>query len=294
MDKIVLVTGASSGIGKETVKMLLKEGGYKVYAAARRIERMADIQELGAIVARLDVTDQESSEKLIDKIITESGGLDILVNNAGYGSLGSIEDVPIEEAKKQFEVNVFGLSLLIQNTLPVMRKKGKGLIINVSSVGGKMSTPLGGWYHSTKFAVEGLSNSLRMEVKPFGIDIVLIEPGPILSEWSKIATDNMIKTSGEGAYKEMAVLMARNFSLMYHERHTSTSETVALSLMKAIKSKRPKTRYPTGRYARLILFSRKMLCDRQFDKIVSVLIKDSAILRYLSNQFKKNEIQNQV
>lgn len=102
MDKIVLVTGASSGIGKETAKMLLKEGGYKVYAAARRIERMADIQELGAIVARLDVTDQESSEKLIDKIITESGGLDILVNNAGYGSLGSIEDVPIEEAKKQF------------------------------------------------------------------------------------------------------------------------------------------------------------------------------------------------
>jgi len=147
MDKVVLVTGASSGIGKETVLMLLKEGGYKVYAAARRIERMADIQEKGAIVVKLDVTDRESSEKLVDKIIAESGALDILVNNAGYGSLGSIEDVPIEEAKKQFEVNVFGLSLLIQRVLPEMRKKGKGLIINVSSVGGKMSTPLGGWYH---------------------------------------------------------------------------------------------------------------------------------------------------
>jgi NAD(P)-dependent dehydrogenase (short-subunit alcohol dehydrogenase family) len=294
MDKIVLVTGASSGIGKETVMMLLKEGGYKVYAAARRIERMADIEEQGAIAVKLDVTDRESSEKLIDRIIAESGGLDILVNNAGYGSLGSIEDVPVEEAKKQFEVNVFGLSLLIQKVLPVMRKKGKGLIINVSSVGGKMSIPLGGWYHSTKFAVEGLSNSLRMEVKPFGIDVVLIEPGPIISEWSKIATDNMIKTSGEGAYKEMAVLMSRNFGLMYHERHTSKSSTVAKSIMKAIKSRKPRTRYPTGRYAGIILFSRKIMCDRLFDKVVSMLIKDSAILRYLSNQFKKNEIENQV
>ncbi len=289
MDKIVLVTGASSGIGKETVLLLLKEGGYKVYAAARRIEMMSDIKEKGALVEKLDVTDEGSVRELVAKINSESGGIDILLNNAGYGSLGSIEDVPLEEAKKQFAVNVFGLASLIQLVLPKMREKGKGLIINVSSVGGKMSMPLGGWYHSTKFAVEGLSNSLRMEVKPFGIDVVLIEPGPILSEWSTIATDNMIKTSGEGAYKNASLLMARNFGLMYQENHTSTSLDVANTIMKAIRSRRPKTRYPTGKYARTILFFNKILCDRMFDKMVSQLMKDSGIMKFLAARLEKNK-----
>lgn len=289
MDKIVLVTGASSGIGKETVLLLLKEGGYKVYAAARRIEMMGDLKEKGAFVEKVDVTDEESVKELVAKINTESGGIDILLNNAGYGSLGAIEDVPLEEAKKQFAVNVFGLAALIQLVLPKMREKGKGLIINVSSVGGKMSMPLGGWYHSTKFAVEGLSNSLRMEVKPFGIDVVLIEPGPILSEWSKIATDNMIKTSGEGAYKNSSLLMARNFSVMYQENHTSTSLDVAKTIMKAIRSRRPKTRYPTGRYSSTILFFNKILCDRTFDSFVSQLMKDSGIMKFLAAQLEKNK-----
>ena len=165
-----LVTGASSGIGEETARELQKRG-FTVYAAARRVERMAGLKADGINVLKMDVTDEKSVKAGIAKILKETGRVDVLINNAGYGSYGSVEDVPIAEAKYQFDVNVFGLALVTQLVLPHMREKRSGRIINISSIGGRIYEPLGGWYHATKFAVEGLSDSMRVELKPFGIKV---------------------------------------------------------------------------------------------------------------------------
>jgi len=164
---VALVTGASSGIGKETVKKLL-EAGYTVYAAARRVEKMNDLADLGASILKMDVTDRVSIEAGVTNILYGERSIDVLVNNAGYGSYGAIEDVPLEEVRRQFEVNIFGLARLTQLVLPGMREKRFGKIVNVSSMGGKIYTPFGGWYHATKHALEGLSDSLRLETAPFG------------------------------------------------------------------------------------------------------------------------------
>lgn len=290
MVKTVLVTGASSGIGKATVLLLLNKSGYKVYAAARRLEKMYDLKEKGAIPVWLDVTNSKSIESLVERINSEAGGIDILINNAGYGSLGSVEDVSIDEAKRQFEVNIFGLARLVQAVIPKMREKGFGKIINISSIGAKFSIPLGGWYHSSKHALEGLTNSLRQEVKEFGIKVILIEPGPIISEWSTIATENMLKNSVEGSYKEMAKIMSGNFRLMYSEKHTSKSTDVAKVILKAIEAKNSKVRYIAGRYSRLILFVRSIVCDKLFDRLTEIMTKESTILKFLHKRFEKNRM----
>ena len=152
MNKVALVTGASSGIGEATVRKLLAEG-YKVYAGARRVERMQPLRQAGASLLALDVTDDASMVAAIDTIRKQEGRLDVLVNNAGYGSYGALEDVPMEEARRQCEVNLFGLARLIQLSTPMMRSQGSGAIVNITSIGGKMHEPLGAWYHATKFAV---------------------------------------------------------------------------------------------------------------------------------------------
>lgn len=166
MKKVVLITGASSGIGKETAKLLIKDG-YIVYGAARRLDKMNDLKELGVTLLEMDVTNDNSMVRGIQKIIETEHRIDVLVNNAGYGSFGALEDVPISEAKYQFDVNIFGLARLTQLTLPHMRKQQSGKIVNISSMGGKFGEPHGAWYHATKFAVEGLSDSLRMELTQF-------------------------------------------------------------------------------------------------------------------------------
>src|SRR5437879_11777956 len=167
--KVALVTGASSGIGASAARKL-HDLGYVVYGAARRVERMKDLADAGIEVLPMDVTDQESMRDGVRRIIDAHGRIDVLVNNAGYGSYGAIEDVPLDEARAQFEVNVFGAAALIQLVTPHMRAQGSGRIINISSMGGKIYTPFGGWYHGTKFALEALSDSLRNELRPFGID----------------------------------------------------------------------------------------------------------------------------
>ena len=202
-NRTALVTGASSGIG-ETTALRLLELGFTVYGAARRVERMSALADAGVKILKMDVTDDASMVSGIEQIIAETGRVDVLVNNAGYGSYGALEDVPMSEAKYQFEVNVFGLARLTQLVLPHMREQRSGHIVNVSSVGGKIYEPLGSWYHATKFAVEGLSDSLRLELKPFGIHVVVIEPGAIKTEWSGIAADGLVKTSGDTAYAEQA------------------------------------------------------------------------------------------
>ena len=202
MRKVVLITGASSGIGKETAK-LLADGGFIVYGTARRLSKMQDLKKGGVKILKMDVTDDYSMVKGVNEILKKEKRIDVLINNAGYGSFGALEDVPISEAKNQFEVNIFGMARLIQLVLPHMRKQNSGKIINISSMGGKFGEPHGSWYHSTKFAVEGLSDSLRMELKPFNIDVVIVEPGAVKTEWNKIAGENLEKTSGNGAYKNL-------------------------------------------------------------------------------------------
>jgi NAD(P)-dependent dehydrogenase (short-subunit alcohol dehydrogenase family) len=266
--KVALVTGGSSGIGECTVRELLG-AGFTVYTAARRVERMQPLAELGAHVFAMDVTDDASMVAGIERIITEQGRIDVLVNNAGYGSYGAVEDVPIDEARRQFEVNVFGLARLTQLVTPHMREQGSGRIINISSIGGKFYEPFGAWYHAAKFAVEGFSDSLRLELKPFGVDVVIIEPGPIITEWNEIARDSLLERSGSTDYARYARRAHKVLTEFDKPGRASKPEAVARKIVKAATTRHPAPRYPVGRGARVITGSRDHLPDRLFDQVVS-------------------------
>src|ERR1035437_2054877 len=238
MKKVALVTGASSGIGKETAKLLAQKG-FTVYGAARRVDKMIDLEAVGVKLLLMDVTTEDSMVKGVNQILQNEKRIDILVNNAGYCSFGALEDVPISEAKYQFEVNIFGLARLTQLVLPTMRKQHSGRIINVSSIGGSFGEPHGAWYHATKYAVEGLSDSLRMELKQFGIDVVIIKPGAIITEWSSIARENLLKVSGNSDYKILANKHANMF--VNADKRGSKPIVVAKTIIKAALSNNPKT-----------------------------------------------------
>lgn len=227
---------------------------------------MNDLKKLGVTLLEMDVTDDESMVRGIQKIIKNEKRIDVLINNAGYGSYGALEDVLTSEAKHQFDVNIFGLARLIQLVLPYMRNQQYGKIINISSMGGRFGEPHGAWYHATKFALEGLSDSLRMELKQFNIDVVIIEPGAIKSEWGEIAKENLLKVSGNTAYKNLATKHADLIDQTY-KRIGSEPIVVAKTIAKAINSKNPKTRYAVGGGAKLLLFVRRVLSDKLFDKI---------------------------
>ena len=264
MIKTTLVTGASSGIGEETVKGLLA-AGHIVYAGARRVDRMQPLAEAGAHLLTLDVTDDASMTVAVESILQETGRIDVLVNNAGYGSYGALEEVPLEEARRQFDVNIFGLARLIQLVLPTMRAQRSGRIVNISSIGGKFGEPFGSWYHATKFAVEGLSDSLRMELHPFGIDVVVIQPGATHTEWATIARDSLVKFSGDGPYREGARSHAKLMELGDQGSMPAKPSVVAKTIIRAVQARKPKTRYATGGLARTMLFTRRILSDRAFD-----------------------------
>ena len=265
--RVVLVTGASSGIGKETAR-LLRMNDFVVYGAARRTERMSDLKSEGIHILSLDVTDEKSIETCVGTILEREGRIDVLVNNAGYGSYGAIEDVRIDEARRQFEVNLFGLARLVQTVLPSMRQNGFGRIINISSMGGKIYTPFGGWYHATKFALEGFSDCLRLETEPFGIDVVVIEPGGIKTDWGIIAARQLKDASGGGAYGAAAMHAAGAMAVMYKGDQLSPPSVVAEAILKASTAKKPKTRYAIGYGAKLSIFLRRWLSDRAFDWFV--------------------------
>lgn len=264
---IALVTGASSGIGEATAHCLLADG-YVVYAAARRLERMQDLATAGARLLALDLTDDASIVAAVEAIRNAEERLDVLVNNAGYGSYGALEDVPLDEGRRQFEVNLFGLARLIQLGTPLMRARGAGTIVNVTSIGGKMHEPMGSWYHATKFAVEGLSDCLRMELAPFGIRVVVIEPGAIRTEWSGIARASLLQHSGQSAYAEQAHAHARMLAASETSRMISPPAVVARTIARALRARRPRTRYATGGGAGPILFLRRLLSDRAFDQLM--------------------------
>ena len=263
-EKVALVTGASSGIG-ESAAHRLHEQGYVVYGAARRVEKMKDLANAGIHVLAMDVTDATSMAQGVRQIIDDHGRIDVLVNNAGYGSYGAIEDVPLEEARYQFEVNVFGAAQLIQLVAPHMRAQGSGRIINITSMGGKIYTPFGGWYHGTKFALEALSDSLRNELRPFGVDVVVIEPGGIRTEWGGIAADNLRKTSGEGAYAKPVTRMA---GMIGRDGFGSDPKVIGNAIARAATVRRPRTRYAVGMGAKPAIFLRWLLPDRVFDGLL--------------------------
>jgi short-subunit dehydrogenase len=271
MKNVILVTGASSGIGASTVKLLLEQG-HTVYAAARRTERMKELETLGAKLLAMDVTDDEAMQRGVQQIIHAEQRIDVLVNNAGYGSFGSLEEVPMSEARYQFDVNVFGLARLIQLVLPHMRAQRSGKIINISSMGGVFGEPHGSWYHATKYAVEGLSDSIRMELKQFGIDVVVIRPGSIKTEWTEIARQNLLKVSGNGPYKELAQKHAAMFAKV-DAKLSSDPIVVAKAIAKAVAAARPRTRYAIGQGAKATIFMRWLLPDRAMDKIMSLVMR---------------------
>jgi len=262
MSKVILITGASSGIGLETAKMLI-EKGHKVYGGARRIELMQEVKGLNAL--NLDITNEASIKECVEYILQKEKIIDVLINNAGYGLYGAIEDIPLEEAKRQFEVNLFGLAKITQLILPVMREKKEGKIINISSIGGKVYSPLGAWYYASKHALEAFSDCLRFEVKQFNIKVVIIEPGMVKTEWDKSGPVEYInKFSKESAYQNIAKKALKKIETIY-SKNIPDGKIVAEGILKAIDTTNPKTRYTMGYMAKTILFLRKFLSDKAFE-----------------------------
>jgi short-subunit dehydrogenase len=273
MSKVILITGASSGMGKESAKQLIKEG-HKVYTAARRIENMQDLKTLGGYPIQMDVTKEAEIQNTIETIIQKEGKIDVLWNNAGYGLYGAVEDIPVEDARRQFEVNLFGLASLTQKVLPYMRKVNSGTIINTSSMGGKMYTPMGAWYHATKHALEGWSDCLRLELRQFNINVVLLEPGAIATEFGEVLLEPMLNYSGKGAYATIVQKLAKATKEMYAKPNAaSPSSVIASTVSKIINSTRPKTRYRVGKWAKPMVWMRIYLGDRIFDKIIMSQVK---------------------
>ncbi|MEM1168635.1 MAG: oxidoreductase [Cyanobacteria bacterium P01_H01_bin.35] len=270
--KTVLITGASSGIGKETAKKLIAEG-YTVYTAARRVEKMEDIRTLGGIPIKMDITKDNEVVATVEQIEQSHGGVDILINNAGFGNYGSVEETTINDARYQFEVNLFGLARLTQLVLPYMREQKAGKIVNISSIAGQLYVPLGAWYIGSKHALEGWSDCLRFETKAFNIDIIIIEPGIIATEFGDVYVEPMLKRSGDGPYRELANLLAKfSSNSKTNPNDMSPPSVIANTISKAIKARHPKTRYVAGKLAKPLLLVRKWGGDRFYDWVLGKII----------------------
>ena len=266
MTKVILVTGASSGIGFDAAEAFARQG-HRVYAAARRVERMEPLKALGVVPLRMDVTDEASLEAGVRTVLEAEGRIDALVNNAGYGYFGAIENVPLEEARRQLEVNVFGLARLCQLVIPSMRAQGSGRIVNISSVAGKTVLYFGGWYHVSKFSVEALSDALRMELKPFGIDVSMIEPGGIKTNWGIIAADHLAESSKGTPYEAEGLRESETMRKAYSMRLLSNPSVVTRAISKAVNSRRPRARYRVGFGAGTLLFLHAILPTRWWDAL---------------------------
>ena len=269
---VALITGASSGIGRATAE-LLAQNGYTVYGVARRLDRLKDLEASGIRVRSMDLTAAESIESGLQSILAEAGRIDVLINNAGYGSYGALEEVPIEEAIRQFDVNVFGLMRLTQAVLPGMRERKSGFVVNITSVGGKVYFPLGGWYHATKHALEVLSDVLRFETEPFGIKTVIVEPGAVRTEWGDIAMGSGEQVSGKGPYAEMTRQVVNLFNTNYQPSRSIGPEVIAQTILKALQSPKPKTRYAVGPMVGLFLGMKRYLSDRGFEGMIRTFMK---------------------
>ncbi|MGX5077070.1 oxidoreductase [Enterobacter mori] len=265
--KTALVTGASSGMGKVIARRLIQDG-YQVYAAARGAEKMNDLAQLGARPLRMDISRDEDILAAVDTIVSQTSGVDVLVNNAGFGLYGPVEEIGIDEARYQFEVNVFGAARLTQLLLPAMRARRSGYIINITSIGGKIYTPLGAWYHATKHALEGWSDCLRLEVAEFGIKVVIVEPGLIETGFGDVVSGNFVKRSASGPYGHLVGKVANSVKNAYGNGRGSDPKVIADVVARAVKRPQPRTRYAAGKYARMLIGMRVWLGDRLFDRII--------------------------
>lgn len=267
--KVILLTGASSGIGYDTAAALAQEG-HHVYAAARRVERIEPLRPLGVTPLKMDVTDEESMQAAVKTIMDAEGKIDVLINNAGYGYFGAVENVTMAEARRQLEVNVFGLARLSQLVLPYMRAQKSGRIINTSSVAGKAVLYYGGWYHVSKYSVEALSDAMRMELKPFGIKVIMIEPGAIKTDWGIIAADHLEESSAATVYKKTAQRMAENMRKLYTDGRLSHPSVVRKAICRAVNSRYPKARYRIGKWSGAIVFFHWLLPAKWWDAFMRI------------------------
>lgn len=266
--QVVLITGCSTGIGRATAEHLAAKG-WTVYATARRLDAVRDLEAKGCRTLALDVCDEASMQQAVAAVESEHGAVGVLVNNAGYGLEGAFEEVPMEEVRRQFETNVFGLARMTQLVLPGMRRQGWGKIVNMSSMGGRMTLPGGGFYHATKYAVEALSDALRFEVREFGIDVILVEPGAIKTEFGSTAIQNVTKVAQAGSpYADFNAQVATKIQEAYEGPMAALAagpEAVASVVETAISASRPRTRYLVTAGAHLLVGLRQWLPDRWFD-----------------------------
>jgi NAD(P)-dependent dehydrogenase (short-subunit alcohol dehydrogenase family) len=267
----ILITGCSSGIGAATAKRL-GERGHLVYATARRPETLADAAAAGCRTLALDVTDEASMQAAVDAVVGEHGRVGALVNNAGYGEYGAVEDVSIDRVRKQFETNVFGLARMCQLVLPSMRAAGKGRIVNIGSMGGRMTFPYGGFYHATKHAVEALSDALRFEVAPFGVQVVLFEPGLIATEFGSTVSQTLGDTTDVASpYAERAASMDKMIGDMYANRMMSVGPgAVAKVIERALTTRRPHARYVVPAMTRGLIGVRQVLPGKAWDAVMGI------------------------
>ena len=265
--KVILITGASSGMGYQTAR-ILAEQGHRVYGAARRVEKIEELAPYCVQALRLDITNEQSVTQVVQELIEREGRIDVLINNAGYGYFGAIEDVPISDAKHQFEVNIFGLARITQEVLPYMRAQKSGRIVNLASVAGHVTLAFGAWYNATKYALEAFSDALRMEVKPFGIDVVIIEPGAIRTDWGIIAADHLRDVSKGGAYEQDGSRVAEGLRRIYLSKIPTNPAVISRKIAKAAVCRCPRTRYRTGRGAKLMVFFHQILPTRLWDYLV--------------------------
>jgi len=268
VSKAVLITGCSSGIGWATARRLA-DVGWKVYATARNVEDIAPLEERGCGLLSLEVTDEDSMRSAVDEVERREGAVGVLVNNAGYSQSGAVEAVPMEKVRRQFETNVFGLARMCQLVLPGMRQQGYGRIVNISSMGGRLTLRGAGYYHATKHAVEALSDALRFEVEGFGVKVSVIEPGLIRTGFAQAAVGSMEGSDGEDPYAGFDEGVARATFESYERgpisRLAGEPEAVAEAIERAISARSPKSRYAVTPSARLFLGLRRLLPDRAWD-----------------------------
>lgn len=264
--KVVLITGTAYGIGKSTAELLIDKG-HIVYGGDILVEENLYLNDIGGTALEMDVTNQEHIDKAINQIISEQGRVDVLVNNAGLGVYGAIEDVSMEDIYYQYDVNLFGLARVTKAVLPYMREEESGLIINISSVLGETYGPLAGWYLSTKHALEGWSDALRVELKEFDIDVVVVQPGAINTNFSNVTKTYIDKYRENSAYKH---LYGEPITDTGNEVLSNQSDPIVIAkvINKAMNARNPKTRYAAGAYSKIGIFLRKIMTDKMFDRFI--------------------------
>lgn len=267
------MTGCSTGIGRATAQRLAK-AGHVVYATARREEAVADLRDAGARTLALDVTDEESMQAAVDRVVAEHGAVGALVNNAGYSQSGALETLPMAELRRQFETNVFGLVRMCQLVLPGMRQQGWGRIVNISSMGANFTFPGAGAYHATKYAVEALSDALRFEVKGFGVDVVIVQPGLIRTEFAATAAQELgAPSSADGPYATFNAAVGTATEEVYQKGPLAKlgggPDSVAKAVQKAITAKHPPLRIRVTPSAHLLVGTRGMMTDKMWDRFLA-------------------------